>query len=197
MSQLVIDVETKKLFSEISTRKPEDLEVSYIGALLVSDNGEYREKDYFGFFEDDFSSLWPLMEKADRIIGFNLIDFDFPAMSPHYSGDLFRFPVLDILKDIEKVVSHRVSLQAVATATLGERKLGSGLSAVQYWREGRLDELARYCRQDVEVTAKVYKYGVENKHLTFKDKWNEEKKVEVDFSRPEENLKVQMTLKLP
>ncbi len=197
MSQLVIDVETKKLFSEISTRKPEDLEVSYIGALVVDDNGEYADNDYFGFFEKDFPSLWSLMEKADRIIGFNVVDFDFPAMSPHYSGDFSKFPVLDILKDIEKVVFHRICLQAVAAATLGESKLGSGLSAVEYWREGKLDELACYCKQDVEVTAKVFKYGMKNKHLTFKNKWNEEKRVEVDFSRPEEAPKLQMTLELP
>jgi len=196
MNQLVIDVETKKLFSEISSRKPADLGVSYVGALMVDESGNYKSGDYVGFFENEISGLWPIMEKADRIIGFNVIEFDLPALSGYYQGDFSRFSVLDIMAEIEKVVSHRISLQAVAMSTLNEGKSGSGLSAVQYWREGRLDELAKYCRQDVEVTAKVFEYGAKNGHLTFKNKWNEEKKVEIDFGKIDQKPKLQMTLGL-
>jgi DEAD/DEAH box helicase domain-containing protein len=196
MNQLVVDVETKKLFSEISSRNPADLGVSYVGALMVDESGNYESGSYVGFFENEISGLWPIMEKADRIIGFNVIEFDLPALSVYYQGDFSRFSVLDIMAEIEKVVSHRISLQAVATATLNEGKSADGLSAVRYWREGRLDELAKYCRQDVEVTAKVFEYGVKNGHLIFKNKWNEEKKVGVDFGKSDEKPKIQMTLGL-
>lgn len=194
MSQIIIDVETKKLFSEISSRDPGELEVSYVGILKVDDNGLFQSKDYQGFFEEDLGGLWPMLEKADRVIGFNIINFDFPALRPYYPGNLMSLPRLDMLNEVEKILSHRVSLQSIAQATLNEGKNGSGLDAVGFWRKGDRDSLSKYCRQDVEVTAKVYRYGLENKKLKFTDRLNNLREVAVDFSYVKSNSNVQMTL---
>ena len=194
MSQIIIDVETKKLFSEINSRDPGKLEISYVGILKVNDKGLFQSKDYQGFFEEDLGSLWPILEKADRVIGFNIINFDFPALKPYYTGDLMSFPRLDMLNELEKILSHRVSLQSIAQATLNEGKSGSGLDAVEYWRKGDKDSLSKYCRQDVEVTARVFRYGLENKKLRFTDRLNNPREVAVDFSYVKSNPKVQMTL---
>jgi len=194
MSQIIIDVETKKLFSEINSRDPGKLEISYVGILKVDDKGLFKPYDYQGFFEEDLGSLWPILEKSDRVIGFNIINFDFPALKPYYTGDLMSFPRLDMLNELEKILSHRVSLQSIAQATLNEGKSGSGLDAVEYWRKGDKDSLSKYCRQDVEVTARVFRYGLENKKLRFTDRLNNPREVAVDFSYVKSNPKVQMTL---
>jgi len=192
--QIVLDVETKKLFSEIETHNPADLEISYAGILPVSDDGSFNPKAYQGFFEADLPKLWPILERASRLIGFNLVGFDLPALSAYYSGDFSHFSTLDILEEIKKITGHRVSLHAVAQTSLKETKIGSGVSAVKLWNEQRLNELAEYCRQDVIVTAKVFEYGVKNKYLLFRNKWNEDKRVEIDFSLKVTDPKVQMTL---
>lgn len=194
MSQIIIDVETKKLFSEINSKDPGKLEISYVGILRVDDKGLFQPKDYQGFFEEELGGLWPILERADRVIGFNIINFDFPALRPYYSGDLMSFPRLDMLNELEKILSHRVSLQSIAQATLNEGKSGSGLDAVEYWRKGDKDSLSKYCRQDVEVTAKVFRYGLENKKLRFTDRLNNPREVVVDFSYVKSSPKVQMTL---
>jgi len=194
MGQIIIDVETKKLFSEINSRDPSKLEISYVGILKVDDKGLFQPKDYQGFFEEDLSRLWPILEKADRVIGFNIINFDFPALRPYYTGDLMSFPRLDMLNELEKILSHRVSLQSIAQATLNEGKSGSGLDAVEFWKKGDRESLSKYCRQDVEVTAKVYRYGLENKRLKFTDRLNNPREVAVDFSYVKSNPNVQMTL---
>lgn len=194
MNQIIIDVETKKLFSEINNKDPSKLEISYVGILKVDENGFFRPKDYQGFFEEDLGDLWPILEKADRVIGFNIINFDFPALRPYYPGDLMSLPRLDILNEVEKILSHRVSLQSIAQATLNESKSGSGIDAVEFWRKGDRDNLSKYCRQDVEVTAKVYQYGLKNKKLKFIDRLNNLREVVVDFSYIKSSPNVQMTL---
>jgi hypothetical protein len=41
---------------------------------------------------------------------------------------------------------------------------------------------------DVDLTKKVYDYGMHNKRLKFKDHWHELREIEVDFSYPIEAI---------
>jgi DEAD/DEAH box helicase domain-containing protein len=81
-------------------------------------------------------------------------------------------PYLDILEEIEKVIGHRIKLESVAQATLGEGKSGTGLQAITYWRTGRLEELKKYCLDDVRVTKQIYEYALKNKKLLYTDYFN-------------------------
>ena len=47
---------------------------------------------------------------------------------------------LDMLVDLEAKLGHRLSLDSVATASLGVGKTGDGLDAIRWWREGKLRE---------------------------------------------------------
>ena len=49
-----------------------------------------------------------------------------------------------------------------------------------------MTNLKKYCEMDVEVTKGVYDFGRKNKRLKFKDRWNEMREIEVDFSYPPE-----------
>jgi DEAD/DEAH box helicase domain-containing protein len=62
------------------------------------------------------------------------------------------------------------------------QKSGDGLDAIKYYREGRLDELAAYCLQDVKLTRELYDYGRTHGHVKFYNKWNRLIECPVDFS---------------
>lgn len=197
MKEVILDVETQKAFDEAGKFDPKKLGISYVGICQRDISETDRNKDDFmGFFEEEIVKLWPILEQADRIIGFNIVGFDFPAMSSYYHGDFSLFPVLDILEEVKHEVGHRVSLNAIAKKTLGIQKSGSGLDAISYYEQGKLDELAKYCLKDVQITRDVYDYGREHGHLKFKNKWNREITAPVDFSYKDEDggLKVQMSL---
>lgn len=195
MLEIILDIETKKAFSEEDGYDPKKLGVSYVG-IYKRDIGTEKAKEFKGFFEDELTELWSLIEQADRVIGFNIIGFDFPVLSKYYHGDLSSLPVLDILKEVKRGVGHRVSLDAIAKETLGVQKSGSGLDALTYYEQGKLDKLAEYCLMDVKITRDVYDYGKKHKHLKFKNKWNRSVTVPVDFSYKDEDggSKVQMSL---
>jgi DEAD/DEAH box helicase domain-containing protein len=186
----VLDVETKTAFDNLKRKKPEDLGVSFTGVMTL----EAGKKKYLGFWEDELSLLWPLLEQSDLVVGFNLFDFDYPALSPYYSGDLASLPTLDILKEFEKTAGHRISLNSIAKATLGLEKNGTGLQAIGLFNKGRLDELKKYCLKDVEITYKVYKHIKQFGFLKYINKWNNVRQIKLDFKVDDKEAKVQMTL---
>lgn len=192
MRLVVFDVETKKSFDEVGGYHPEKLGVSVSGVW-------YGEEDSTGtlrgFREEEFSEMFKIFESAERIVGFNSIDFDMAALKPYYLGDLLKLPNFDILQEVERQVGYRVKLDALAVETLGVQKGGSGLDALSYFHDGEWEKLTKYCLEDVIITRDLYLYGVRNKELRFKNKWNELVNVRVDFSYvPKKESGVQVTL---
>ena len=189
--EVIFDIETKKFFDDINARRPEDLGISIVSAYRREIDRDLKELsgEMKSFWEADFGQMWSWFEEADRIIGYNSLGFDVPAMNGVYKGDFTKLKHFDVMKIIKDVFGHRVKLDSVAKECLGEGKNASGADAVAWWAKGdsvSLANLKKYCEMDVEVTKGVYDFGMKNKKLKFKDHWNELKEIEVDFSYPVE-----------
>ncbi len=190
MKVVFLDLETKKSFHEVEERDPKHLGVSFVGL--------YRrpEEKFLGFFEKELTKLWPVLEQAERIVGYNIKKFDFPVLNPYYAGDLLRLPAFDMMEEIKKNLGGRLRLDNLAKATLGKGKIGSGWDAIKFYQEGSLDKLKKYCLRDVEVTRDLYDYAVKEGKLKYFDPAGEVKEVRVkvgDLGK-DDNQKVQMTL---
>jgi len=111
--------------------------------------------------------LWPIIESADSLIGYNSDRFDIPLLNKYYPGDLTKLKSVDLMKSIQDQLGRRLKLDDVAEATLGESKSGHGLQAITWWKEGEIDKIRKYCIQDVKVTKGVYDYAKENGHIKY------------------------------
>lgn len=58
--------------------------------------------------------------------------------------------------DLHQITSKPISLANMAELLGCTLKSGDGLNAIKLWKEGRYDELAEYCMNDVVVTEQVY-----------------------------------------
>lgn len=198
-TQVFWDTETKKFFDEIETQNPADLGVSIVSVYTrkVDDDFKEIEGKMFSFWEDEFEKMWPIFEEADRIVGFNSIKFDVPAVSPYAPSHFAKLPHFDIMAEVKNVFGRRISLDAIAKETLGTYKIDSGANAVIYWNkhdEESLAKLKKYCEMDVTITRDVYDFAFKNKKLKFKDKWNTPVEVQLDFSYPVVTPEPQMGL---
>jgi len=199
--EVIFDIETKKFFDEINARKPEDLGISIVSAYRREIDRDFKEikGEMKSFWEKDFGEMWSWFEEADRIIGYNSLGFDVPAVNGVYKGDFTKLKHFDVMKVIKDVFGHRVKLDSVAKESLGQGKNATGADAVTWWAKGDPDSLSnlkKYCEMDVEVTKGVYDYGVKNGRLKFKDHWNELREIEVDFSYPKEELPKKVELQM-
>jgi len=193
MLQVVLDVETQKTFDEVGGFFPDRLGISFVGICVrdgYSGKGELR-----GFFEADLPKLFPILEKADVLIGFNIDNFDMQTFVSYYAGDVSSFPTLDLLTQIKKSAGHRIGLDAVAQETLGVGKAGDGLDAIKYFQSKNWEALSKYCLQDVAVTRDIYDFGLSKGQVKFRNKWNRLVECPVDFSfTPKKDNGVQMSL---
>ncbi len=158
---IVLDLETQKGFNEVDRKK---LHLLKISVACIHDS---KTDSYLAFEEKEIVKLEEILKQADLIVGFNIRDFDMEVLAPYLVTPAKNLPVLDLLVEIEKVRGHRVSLQSVAQATLKDSKSGSGWDAIQYYKEGRMEELKRYCIDDVRITKDVYEYGLKHNKVMF------------------------------
>lgn len=159
-SPIVFDVETQKIFQEVNN------DVSKLGVSVVVAY-DYAEDRFKTFFEKDLPQLFQLFEKASMLIGFNSNKFDLEVLKPYYVGDLTKFPSLDLLEEVQKNLGKRIALDDLVKGTLGKRKEGHGFLAINYFREGKFAELAKYCQSDVRLTRDLYEYGKKNEKVYY------------------------------
>jgi DEAD/DEAH box helicase domain-containing protein len=141
------------------------------------------EKNNFTvYWERDAQSLIQELKSAGRVIGFNLIGFDYPVLRPYASGFNFAsIRTLDLLQDIHRTLGFRLSLDAIAEASLGATKSADGLMAVEWFRSGELDKIAEYCKIDVDITRQVYEFGRDNGFVHYRSKLGSKLKVAVNW----------------
>lgn len=137
--------------------------------LTVVSIHDSKTDTYSSFFKDELPKLWGILERADILIGYNSDHFDIPILNKYYPGDLTKIKSIDLLKEVRNVLGRRLKLDNIAQATLGTGKIASGLDAVKWFAEGKLDLLREYCEDDVRVTKEVYEYAKKNKSLKYKD----------------------------
>lgn len=159
---IVLDLETQKTFDEVGGRSHLHLmRVSLVGTYF------YKEDRFRTFTEWEAPALRGILEEAGLVVGFNIKRFDYPVLKPYLKKSLAHIPTLDIMEDVQRQLGHRLSLDTLVKATLGEGKTGHGLDAIRFFREGRLEELKRYCLSDVRLTRDLFEYGKRNGHIRY------------------------------
>ncbi|OGX06345.1 MAG: hypothetical protein A3G87_01715 [Omnitrophica bacterium RIFCSPLOWO2_12_FULL_50_11] len=161
LNYLVLDLETKRTFEEVGRNNLHKLGVSVVG-VYDDLTGEYR-----AYEEAEIPDLEGRLKSAELVVGFNIRRFDFPVLAPYLFLSVDGLPVLDLMLEIEKVRGHRVSLHSVAQATLGAPKTGHGIEAIELFRGGRMEELKRYCLNDVKLTREIYDFGCSENRVFF------------------------------
>lgn len=156
---VILDLETKKTFREES-------EHAKLGISVVAIY-DYATNKGEVFTESELSKLYPILEKSSYIVGYNIRSFDLPVLQGYYPGKVEVFSLFDILDDIKEKIGKRIGLNDVASATLNEKKTGHGLMAIDYYKEGKWDELKKYCLDDVMVTKKLFDYGLEKGEIYY------------------------------
>jgi DEAD/DEAH box helicase domain-containing protein len=69
------------------------------------------------------------------------------------------------MEEAAKILGFRPRLNDLAKATLGVSKSGSGLEAIRWFREGKIEQLKSYCLDDVKITKELYEFGKRHGHL--------------------------------
>jgi DEAD/DEAH box helicase domain-containing protein len=198
-SETIFDIETKKIFDDIDGDDPFDLGISIISVYhrQLDDSLTEVSGKMYSFWEEEFGDMWNLFSNSDRIIGFNSLHFDVPAVAPLSPYDFKKLNHFDIMDHVKNALGFRIGLGAIARETLGHTKIDHGLNAVKYWAEHTpqsLAKLKKYCEADVQITTEVYDYGLKYKELKFMDKWNTIRSFPVNFSYPKKEFTPQLGL---
>ena len=171
------DLETQKSADEVGGwGRIRDMRMS-VGVTYSTGRGDYR---IYG--EKQVNELIDELRRADLVVGFNNLRFDYEVLSGHNPlFDAEQVPTLDMLVELQKTLSHRLSLDSIATATLGVEKTSEGMQAIRWFKEGKMLEIAEYCCYDVKITKMVYEYGQANKKLHYQDRYGKKLTVPVKW----------------
>ena len=147
-----------------------------VGVTCNSVTGEYK---IYG--EQQVNELITDLQRADLVVGFNHLRFDYEVLHGYTAFDLTQLPTLDMLVELQNELGHRLSLDSIANATFGVEKTAEGLQAIEWFKHGKLAEIAEYCCYDVKITKLVHEYGARQKQLHYTNRFGKKLTVPVNW----------------
>ena len=189
------DLETKRSFNDVGgAANLSKMEVS-VGCSFCTESGEYRV-----YPEDELEDLVELLRKAELVVGYNHLHFDYGVLEGYTVLDLASQTVnLDLMVNLKEIVGRRMGLGQVAAATLGAGKTAVGVDALKWWREHMAEigdaagqdygnryseplmKIAEYCAYDVKVTKCLHEFGQEHGHVRADDGSGSLQEIAVDW----------------
>ena len=170
------DLETQKSADEVGGwDRVRDMRMS-VAVTYSTSRGSYQI-----YTEKEVDALLTELQRADLVVGFNNLGFDYEVLHSYTILDLRQIPTLDLLVELKKTLMHRLSLDSIAHATMGLEKTSEGLQAIRWFKEGRLAEIAEYCCYDVKLTRMVHEYGGVHRQLFYTNKFGAKLSVGVSW----------------
>ncbi|NNK58166.1 MAG: DEAD/DEAH box helicase [Desulfofustis sp.] len=161
----VFDLETKRSAQECGGWNMAHRMGVSVGVLYDSQLDEYVT-----YFEDEIDHLVDHLFNCELAVGFNIKRFDYQVLSAYTRRHFHDHPTLDLLEEIHNQLGYRLGLNRLVEETLGLRKTADGVQALAWYKEGKLREIADYCREDVKLTRNLFLYALECSHLLFRNK---------------------------
>ena len=139
------------------------------------------DREFFTYEEKDSAKLVAKLRTADLAVGFNIIGFDYTVLQPYSDFDLQEINTFDMLVDVKKNLGFRLSLNHLAQHTLNAEKSADGLVSLQWYKEGKINKIIQYCKQDVEITRDLYLYGEKNGFVKYQSRSGNPRDLKVDW----------------
>jgi len=139
--------------------------------MLVDDGREAKEIAFAG--EDEariITGFWDALRPGDVVVGHNVLDFDIRflqqrswilGIQPSRTLDTRRYYTADVIDTLQLWTNWSgnkkgVTLDALSSALGCGSKTGEGAKVAQWWAEHDIDSIKKYCREDVQLTYRVF-----------------------------------------
>lgn len=174
----IFDLETQKSAEEVGGWHHADL--MKVSVAVVYDS---LLDGFVTYLEDEIHKLIDHLLRSELVIGFNNKRFDNLVLSGYKPRPLENIPTLDLLEEISNHLGYRLSLDRVAKETLQTSKSSDGLQALKWYKEGKIREIQRYCKQDVAITRDLFLFGLEEGYFLFRNKAEKQVRLPLQLDR--------------
>lgn len=172
----VFDLETQRSAKQVGGwHKAHHMRVS-CGVVYDSATDTYDV-----YMEDQVDQLIEHLKRFDAVVGFNSKQFDYNVLTGYSDFDFSTFLSIDLLELVHKQLGFRLSLDHLAEQTLNLKKSGSGLDALEWWKEGKIQKIIDYCKKDVRITLDLYLHLRDKGYLIYRQKSGERYRIPINM----------------
>ena len=159
------DLETQKSAEEVGGWGHADKMLMSVGCIWDAITEEFEDYE-----EHQVQELIEKLAAADLVVGFNTVGFDYKVLKGYTMLDFKTIPSFDMIQAVHKANGFRVGLGTLGQETLGVPKSADGLQALEWFKEGKMEEITEYCRQDVALTRDLFRHGVKDGNFRYNTK---------------------------
>ena len=119
MREITFDIETRSTAPVRGRLDINEMELIVVG-VHDSETGEY-----VAYEREELPKLWPVLERADMLIGYNSDYFDIPLLNRYYPGDLTKIRAQTVSGRSCRAVAERLGVHCASTLKFVRRSLSA------------------------------------------------------------------------
>jgi len=143
-----------------------------IGYIKEDERGIIEEKSLIGNEKEMLQQFWKAANNVERFVGHNIYEFNMPfiykrsrinGVFPRMDLSFARYrstPFFDTMKEWDLWGDPRKTVKLDTLAKIFDLKSSKdemdGSMVWQYYQDGRIEEISKYCMKDVILTRQVY-----------------------------------------
>ena len=169
---VVLDIETVALEPSDEKGALDALTGRVVCISMMFDNGKLATEVTFADGDERhmINGFWNALRPGDVVVGHNVLDFDIRflqqrswilGIQPTRAFDTRRYYTADVIDTLQLWTNWSgnkkgVTLDALGAALGCGRKTGEGAKVAQWWAEGDIDRIKKYCGDDVRLSYRVF-----------------------------------------
>lgn len=173
---VIFDVETQRSAKDVG-----GWHNTHLMRLALAVVYDVQSQQFETYLEDRAEALVERLCAASLVIGFNIRRFDYGVLAAYTPRKLASLPTFDLLEDIHSRLGFRLSLAHLGEETLGRSKTADGLQSLEWFKQGRIDEIETYCRADVALVRDLLEFAEREGHVRFRSRSGECLRLPVDW----------------
>lgn len=164
---IVFDLETKGVIPK-NTSRQERMKVIRVLKVSVICAYSYNKNEFFFYTESNIQEFFKLLKNATKIVGFNIIHFDYEVLKKYGLPNGLMSKTVDLFDRIRQETGNWYSLDRLSQENLGRGKLFKGKEL------GSMEgvDLYRGCKADVQITKELYDLWVKGQLKYGRQRWS-------------------------
>ena len=161
------DLETQKSADEVGGWGNISKMGLSIGVIFNTARDEYKI-----FHEQQVNELITELQRADLVVGFNNLRFDYEVLHGYTSFDLSQLPTLDMLVELQNTLNHRLFAGLNRNGDVWRGKNGgrftgdpAGSRMASWWKSRSIVAMT------LKLTKLVHEHGVHHRQLHYHNRF--------------------------
>jgi SNF2-related domain/Helicase conserved C-terminal domain len=135
--------------------------------LAIAVTYSFKTGSFTAWRSEYINDLVRTLLAAKLVVGYNPFGFEYKILAPYTGRNLTRIPTVDLMLEITKGLGRKPLFDLIVGPTLDREWVEGRSQASDYFKQGRVREVAGLCTEGVKIVRDLFVHGLQQGEVSY------------------------------